>query len=84
MYRSGDFSKLEPYEGCLAALEVPALILWGAQDGFASVRMASRFESELPGSELRVFDEAGHFVWEDEPAGTASALVDFLERRVRG
>jgi pimeloyl-ACP methyl ester carboxylesterase len=46
--------------------------------------MASRFESELPGSELRVFDEAGHFVWEDEPAGTASALVDFLERRVRG
>jgi len=61
---------------------VPALVLWGAQDRFASVRMASRFADELPGSELRVFDDAGHFVWEDEPAGTSAALVDFLERRV--
>jgi haloalkane dehalogenase len=83
MYRSGDFSKLEPYEGCLSALAVPALMVWGAQDRFASVRMASRFAEELPGSELRVFDDAGHFVWEDEPAGTSAALVDFLERRVR-
>jgi haloalkane dehalogenase len=82
MYRSGDFSKLEPYEGCLAGLGVPALVLWGADDRFASVRMASRFADELPDSELRVFDDAGHFVWEDEPAGTCSALVDFLERRV--
>jgi pimeloyl-ACP methyl ester carboxylesterase len=81
LYRSGDFSKLEPYEGCLAALGVPALVLWGALDRFASVRMASRFADELPDSELRVFDDAGHFVWEDEPSGTAAALVEFLERR---
>jgi haloalkane dehalogenase len=82
LYRSGDFSKLEPYEGCLARLGVPALVVWGAQDRFASVRMAARFGDELPGSELRVFDDAGHFVWEEEPDGTCSALVDFLERRV--
>src|SRR3954471_5172113 len=83
LYRSGDFSKLEPYEGCLAALRLPSLVLWGAQDRFASVRMASRFADELPDSELRVFEDAGHFVWEDEPAGASAALVDFLERRVR-
>jgi haloalkane dehalogenase len=83
MYRSGDFSKLEPYEGCLARLGVPALVLWGAQDRFASVRMAARFADELPDSEVRVFGDAGHFVWEDEPAGTSAALVDFLDRRVR-
>jgi haloalkane dehalogenase len=82
LYRSGDFSKLEPYEGCLAELAVPTLILWGAQDRFSSARMASRFESSIPGSELRMFDDAGHFVWEDEPAGTCAALVDFLSRRV--
>ena len=81
LYRSGDFSKLEPYEGCLAALGLPALVLWGARDRFASVRMAARFGDELPGSELRVFDDAGHFVWEDEPEGTCAALVDFLSRR---
>jgi len=83
MYRSGDFSKLEPYEGCVAALGVPALVLWGGQDRFSSVRMAGRFHSELPGSEVQVFDDAGHFVWEDEPDATARALVEFLERRVR-
>jgi haloalkane dehalogenase len=80
LYRSGDFSKLEPYEGCLAELGVPTLVLWGANDNFASVRMASRFEASIPGSELRVFDGAGHFVWEDEPGGTCSALVEFLSR----
>jgi haloalkane dehalogenase len=80
LYRSGDFDKLEPYEGCVAALQVPALILWGANDRFAGVKMAHRFHDELPGSELHVFDDAGHFVWEDEPEKTCRALTDFLER----
>jgi haloalkane dehalogenase len=80
MYRSGDFEKLAPYEGRLAALAVPTLIMWGEQDRFASVRMAHRFHSELPGSELAVLDGAGHFVWDDEPERAAGALIDFLER----
>jgi haloalkane dehalogenase len=84
LYRSGDFSKLEPYEGCVAALGVPALVLWGAQDRFAGVKMAHRFHSDLPDSELVVLDDAGHFVWEDEPEQTAAVLVDFLARRVAG
>jgi pimeloyl-ACP methyl ester carboxylesterase len=82
LYRSGDFEKLIPYDGRLAALAVPALILWGGQDRFASVKMAERFHHELSGSELVVFDEAGHFVWEDEPEQTTRVLVDFLERQV--
>ena len=82
LYRSGDFEKLEPYEGCVAALGVPALVVWGAQDRFAGVKMAHRFHDELPGSELLVLDDAGHFVWEDEPAATSAAVVDFLGRRL--
>lgn len=81
LYRSGDFEKLEPYEGRVAELDVPALIVWGGQDRFAGPKMARRFHDELPGSELVVLDGAGHFVWEDEPEATARALVDFLERR---
>jgi haloalkane dehalogenase len=84
LYRSGDFEKLEPYEGVLARLAVPALILWGAQDRFASPRMAERFQAEIPGSELAVLDQAGHFVWEDAPERTAELLVEFLGRRVGG
>jgi haloalkane dehalogenase len=82
LYRSGDFEKLTPYEGRLAALGVPALILWGVQDKFAGVKMARRFHEELPGSELVLLEDAGHFVWDDQPELASRALVDFLARRV--
>jgi haloalkane dehalogenase len=81
LYRSGDFDKLEPYEGRLAALDLPALVLWGEEDRFAGVKMAQRFHAELTGSELLVLDGAGHFVWDDRPEAASGALVDFLQRR---
>ena len=80
LYRSGDFDKLAPYEGRLAALGLPTRIVWGAEDPFASVAMAERFHAEIPGSELHVLEGAGHFVWEDEPRRTATILVEFLDR----
>ena len=82
LYRSGDFEKLAPYEGRLAALGLPALIVWGESDRFASARMAHRFHDELPGSELVLLD-GGHFIWDDQPRRATDALVDFLSRRVR-
>jgi haloalkane dehalogenase len=80
LYRSGDFEKLLPYEGRLAELELPALIVWGGRDSFAGVELGQRFHEEVPGSELVIIDDAGHFVWEDAPEQTTSALVRFLGR----
>jgi haloalkane dehalogenase len=79
LYRSGDFEKLRPYEGCLAELGVPTLLLWGEEDAFAPVAGGHRFEREIPGSELVVVPEAGHFVWEDAPKPTTESLLSFLE-----
>ena len=79
LYRSGDFEKLAPYEGRLAELGVPALVLWGDNDPFAPVAGAHRFHKELPGSELVVLD-AGHFVFEDAPEESAQAVVEFAQR----
>lgn len=78
LYRSGDFEKLEPYEGCLARLGVPSLILWGAKDEFAPVAAAERFQAELPDSRLVVLDEAGHFVVEDDPERVGAEIAGFL------
>jgi pimeloyl-ACP methyl ester carboxylesterase len=78
LYRSGDFEKLDAYDGCLGQLGVPALIVWGAQDRFAEVGLAHRFHEALPGSELVIFEQAGHFVWEDVSDEATRALVDFL------
>jgi haloalkane dehalogenase len=83
LYRSGEFDKLAPYEGRLAQLGLPALIVWGEGDRFAGVKMAHRFHEELPGSELEILAGAGHFVWDDEPERATRALVEFLTRRGR-
>ena len=79
-YRSCDFPKFAPYEGKLAALGVPSLIVWGAHDPFAPLSGGQRFARELPDSELVVFDDAGHFVWEEEPGRCAEAMEGFLGR----
>ena len=41
------------YDGKLAALGVPAAIVWGAKDEFAPVGGAHRFHKQLPGRALR-------------------------------
>jgi haloalkane dehalogenase len=80
LYRSGDFSKFEPYAGKLSALGVPALILWGENDPFAPVAGAYRFRKELPDAKLVVTEGAGHFVYADAPERCAREVTAFLNR----
>ncbi|MGH2985376.1 MAG: alpha/beta fold hydrolase [Solirubrobacterales bacterium] len=77
-YRSMDFEKLEPYQGKLAELGVPTLLLWGAEDEFAPVAGGRRFEREIPGSVLVVVEDAGHFVFDEQPQRCADEVVAFL------
>jgi haloalkane dehalogenase len=83
LYRSGDFEKLAPYEHRLAALDVPTLLLWGAEDPFAPVAGAQRLRQRIPEAELVVVDGSGHFVFEDEPARCAREVVRFLGAAAR-
>jgi haloalkane dehalogenase len=78
LYRSGDFEQLAPFEGALARLGVPTLILWGAHDAFAPVAGAHRFEREIPHAELVVLEDAGHFVQEDAAGRVAAEVGRFL------
>ena len=81
LYRSGDFErKLEPYRGRLADLGVPMLALWGADDVFAPTAGAYRFQKEVPNTDVIVVEDAGHFVFEDDPERCAREVVAFLER----
>jgi len=79
LYRSGDFSKLAPYEGCLAELAIPTLILWGEDDTFAPVGGAHRFQRQIPHSKLVFVEGAGHFAFEDDPERCAREIVGFLD-----
>jgi haloalkane dehalogenase len=80
LYRSGDFSKLEPYSGKLGALGVPTLLLWGAKDEFAPIGGAHRFRKQIPDAQLVVLEDAGHYLMEDHPVRVAREIRSFLER----
>jgi pimeloyl-ACP methyl ester carboxylesterase len=81
-YRSMDFEKIAPYEGRLAALGVPVLLVFGDRDPFVPPATAHRFERELPDTELVLIEDAGHFVWEDAPERCGQALTGFLAARL--
>ena len=80
LYRSFDLDELAPYERRLAALGVPALILWGQGDEYIPVDYASRFAREIAGSKLVLLDGVRHFLFEDEPERCAREVLDFLKQ----
>ena len=78
LYRSFDADELQPYQGKLAALGVPTLILWGQLDEFLPVDYASRFARQMPGSKLVLLENVRHFLYEDEPERCAEEVLGFL------
>jgi haloalkane dehalogenase len=78
MYRSGDFTELERYDGALAGLGVPTLLIWGEDDPFSPVAGAHRFQREIPDARLEVIAGSGHFVWADAPERAVELAVGWL------
>lgn len=75
----------------LPTIDVPVLILAGKHDTFTPLRCQKRMHDLTPGSELRVFDEAGHCLPLEEPEALNAAIGDFVaaiatstERRAAG
>jgi haloalkane dehalogenase len=56
------------------------LLLWGADDPFAPVAGAKRFEREIPGSRLVAIEGAGHFVFDERRGECAGEVAGFLSR----
>ncbi|HEV3229143.1 MAG TPA: alpha/beta fold hydrolase, partial [Solirubrobacteraceae bacterium] len=59
---------------------MPALIVWGQRDPLIPVRHAAVAHRAMPGSELEVFERAGHFPHLDDPVRFARVLGDFIAR----
>jgi pimeloyl-ACP methyl ester carboxylesterase len=62
----------------LKRLAVPTLILWGAKDSWVPVSDAYRFENDIKGSKVEVFEKLGHDPMEEDPKATAAAVDAFL------
>jgi pimeloyl-ACP methyl ester carboxylesterase len=61
----------------LGQIKAPTLIVWGDRDAFASRRDQDALLKAIPGSELVVYQGAGHAVHWEEPERFADDLVRF-------
>jgi pimeloyl-ACP methyl ester carboxylesterase len=62
----------------IADLKQPTLILWGDRDRLITPAMAQRFQQDIAGSELVMFEGLGHVPHEEDPAATVARVKAFL------
>jgi pimeloyl-ACP methyl ester carboxylesterase len=61
-----------------SAIQVPTLLVWGADDADTPVSDAQKLSDKIAGSKLEVIPGAGHFVFLDKPAEVLAAVEKFL------
>lgn len=64
-------------------ITMPTLILWGAKDSWIPLAQGQRLQKAIPGSNLLVFDTAGHVPMEELPTETVAEYLSFLGVEVR-
>ncbi|RPA69213.1 alpha/beta hydrolase [Cyclobacteriaceae bacterium YHN15] len=68
----------KPYEIDFSKLNMPVLIMWGAHDAWIPLDNAKRLEEAIPGSILKVYNNAGHVPMEEIPTDTVLDYLSFL------
>ncbi len=61
----------------------PVLLSWGAKDFCFTTHFMKRFQEIFPQAESRLFEKAGHYVFEDAHGKIEPAILDFLNRTVK-
>jgi pimeloyl-ACP methyl ester carboxylesterase len=69
--------ELPALAGLLPQISVPVTIINGRHDRVVPVANAEFLDQRLPVSHLVILD-AGHFVWEEQPARYAAAILDSI------
>lgn len=65
----------------LQNLKKPTLIIWGKQDGLITVDNGERFNREIAGSQIIVFDKCGHVPQIEKALDFNQAVLKFLEAK---
>ena len=61
------------------AESMPSLIVWGERDPLIPADHGRAAHEAMPGSRLEVFEQSGHFPFNDEPQRFVDLLTDFIE-----
>ncbi|WP_258726297.1 alpha/beta fold hydrolase [Cellulomonas sp. NS3] len=73
-------AELDRVAGGVSALDVPALVLWGARDPVFRDRYLDDLQARLPHADVHRFEAAGHLVAED--VDHPAAVLDWLDDRL--
>lgn len=65
----------------LDRVTAPTLLLVGRHDPVCAPPATTRIARRIPGAEVVVFEESGHFPWLDEPTRFYPAMYDWLDRQ---
>ncbi|MYV52092.1 alpha/beta hydrolase [Streptomyces sp. SID3212] len=68
----------------LGSLTVPALVVVGRHDVICGVRWAEELHRLIPGSDLLILEDSGHFGHLEEPAAFTRAVTRFVTGTARG
>jgi pimeloyl-ACP methyl ester carboxylesterase len=66
------------FEPLLPSITVPVRIIWGENDAWLPPATAERLHQLIPGSDLVLLPDTGHFATEDGPQKVAATLFDFF------
>lgn len=64
----------------LGEIRVPTLVMAGRDDFITPPEQAERIQQAIPGAELVIFEESGHFPFVEEPAKYFDVVTEFVRR----
>lgn len=64
---------------CYLTESVPVQLIWGSDDSVIPVSHARLAHAAMPGSQLEVFDRAGHFPFHDDPDRFVETVQRFID-----
>ena len=66
----------------LRLMNVPTVIVWGREEKSIPLSIGEEMHRILKGSQLEIFDQAGHCAHDDQPEMFNQVVLDFLARHV--
>ena len=64
--------------------QLPMLICWGKHDFVFDMDYYAEWRRRFPGAEAHLFEDAGHYLLEDEPRAVTATIRHFLKRHTAG
>lgn len=72
-------TKNKDHSGLIGNINIPTLIMWGGEDRWIPVKYAHRFNNEILGSKLIIYNGVGHVPMEESPKLTVIDAINFIK-----